>query len=96
MEQEEIQNRLEKGTNEILAVAELVKKQLKELEERSKAWETLQKRVNDERNGANTKVVLDVGGKRFATSKGTLMKFDNSFFTAMLVGDGSMRDTDGS
>jgi hypothetical protein len=44
---------------------------------------------------AKTKIVLDVGGKKFAASKSTLLTFPGSYFWAMLSSGKWLPDEDG-
>ncbi len=66
---------------------ERVQQRLQELKEREKRWEELEKKVELMASKPPSKVVLDVGGKRFAAAKSTLLTVPDTFFTAMLSSD---------
>lgn len=91
----DLHTKLQKGTNEILEASELVREQLKVLDERLACWDSIQNRIKKAKNNSNKKVVLDVGGKRFATRPSTLMKYETSYFTALLLNE-ELKDEDGS
>merc|ERR1712000_60015 len=91
----DLHSKLQKGTNEILEASELVREQLKVLDERMACWDEIQNRIQEAKKKSNKKVVLDVGGKKFATYSSTLLKHETSYFTALLL-NGEMQDVDGS
>jgi hypothetical protein len=66
--------------------------ELKEREDKMEQWEQKMK-LNAEK--AKQKIVLDVGGKRFAASKLTLLTFSDSYFWAMLSTGTWQPDEDG-
>lgn len=64
--------------------------------EKEKAWNELQKKLEENWNKQKQKIKLDVGGKIFTTSKDTLLKFKDTYFSALL-GSGNWRpDEDGT
>jgi hypothetical protein len=56
----------------------------------------LEKKVEEVASQAPSKVVLEVGGKRFAASKSTLLSAKDTFFTAMLCSDHWKPNEDGA
>eukprot|EP00026_Physarum_polycephalum_P009601 Phypoly_transcript_09729.p1 GENE.Phypoly_transcript_09729~~Phypoly_transcript_09729.p1 ORF type:complete len:299 (+),score=33.98 Phypoly_transcript_09729:120-1016(+) len=68
-------------------LGEAVKQQMITWKEREDRWAQLDKKVEQVASQAPSKVVLDVGGKKFATSKSTLLSMPDTFFTAMLCSD---------
>lgn len=79
----------------IANVAETLDKQLKELKEKEEVLTCWEKKMEEHAAKAKNKIVLDVGGKRFATSKSTLLTFTNSYFWAMLSSGKWLPDDDG-
>jgi hypothetical protein len=53
-------------------------------------------KVNSEKHSKNEVVTLNVGGKFFATFKGTLMNYEHSYFYAMLNSGNFLPGADGS
>jgi hypothetical protein len=53
-------------------------------------------KLNSEKHSKNDKVTLDVGGRLFATFKGTLMKYEHSYFYALLNSGNFLPGADGS
>jgi len=68
----------------ILAVNAEVETRITQLEERERYWDNLMCEVA--KNGAATKskIDLNVGGRTFTTSKGTLLKYESTYFHALL------------
>lgn len=58
---------------------ETIKLQVQQLKEREERWSQLEKKVEQVASQAPTKVVFDVGGKRFAASKSTLLSMPGMF-----------------
>ncbi|KAL6066975.1 K+ channel tetramerization domain-containing protein [Balamuthia mandrillaris] len=54
------------------------------LTQKQQQWNATQTQINANLEAAHQKIRLDVGGKLFATSKSTLLTFENTFFHAML------------
>ncbi len=73
-----------------------IQQRLQIVSEREKRWEELDKKVVELASIVPSKVVLDVGGKRFATSKSTLLSHPDTFFTAMLCSEHWKPSEDGS
>jgi hypothetical protein len=59
-------------------------------------YNTVAKRIKLSEHSMYDKVTLDVGGKIFATSKGTLMRFEDSYFYAMLNSGNFLPGPDGA
>jgi hypothetical protein len=74
---------------------ENVKKSNKE-EDILDKYNTVAKRIKLSEHSMYDKVTLDVGGKIFATSKGTLMRFEDSYFYAMLNSGNFLPGPDGA
>jgi hypothetical protein len=55
------------------------------LEEKEQRWVEIEKQMQANIDAADKKIVLDIGGKRFATSKSTLLSHKGSFFESMLA-----------
>ncbi len=68
----------------------------KDLEEKEKEWSQLEKMVEEHTEKAKQKIKLDIGGKRFNTSKATLLRFPNTYFHAMLFNGIWEQDEDGT
>jgi len=73
-----------------------VEARIKVLEEKELAIAEVERRMKAHVEAANNKITLDVGGKRFATSKDTLLSSKGSFFEAMLGSGNWKPDVDGS
>jgi len=73
------------GVSAILEVVKQVEERIKVLEEKEKHWEEVKKDMSKNIAAAKSKIVLDVGGKKFATSKATLLKYENTYFSNMLA-----------
>ena len=57
---------------------------LEELRQREEKWKKIDTLLVENYKKIKTKVVLDVGGKRFATFKDTLLSHHDTYFTALL------------
>jgi len=73
-----------------------VEKRIKLLEAKEQHWAALEKLMQEHAAAATNKIVLDIGGQRFATSKTTLLAFRGSFFDAMLSSGKWQPDADGT
>jgi hypothetical protein len=47
-------------------------------------WRELQKELEDNSSNAKQRITLNVGGKVFQTAKANLLRFENTYFHAML------------
>jgi len=74
----------------------MVEKRIKVLEEKEKHWKLLEEKLDSNISIAANKITLDVGGKRFAVSKSTLLACGDSFFAAMLSSGKWKPDADGT
>lgn len=54
------------------------------LKEREERWKKMEEKFDDNVAKAKSKIVLDIGGTVFATSKTTLLSQKDSYFSAML------------
>jgi hypothetical protein len=59
-------------------------------------YNTVAKRIKLSEHSMNDKVTLDVGGRIFSTSKGTLMNYEHSYFYALLNSGNFLPGADGS
>eukprot|EP01111_Echinosteliopsis_oligospora_P015029 TRINITY_DN5808_c0_g1_i5.p1 TRINITY_DN5808_c0_g1~~TRINITY_DN5808_c0_g1_i5.p1 ORF type:complete len:111 (+),score=33.09 TRINITY_DN5808_c0_g1_i5:36-368(+) len=73
-----------------------IEERLHELEHKEKKWKELNEIMDKHAEKAKTKVVFDVGGKIFATTKDTLLSQPDTFFTAMMRSGRWCPDADGS
>lgn len=80
----ELRRRLDEASDELLKVHEEVKTRLDELSEKEVKWAALEARIDEEYKKAASKVVFDVGGTRFATSKSTLVRIKGTYFDALI------------
>ena len=73
---------------QILEEDEVRRKQIEEkileLDQKIQKWETYKQQMSKAAAQAKNKIKLDIGGTIFATSKSTLLSFEDSFFGAML------------
>jgi len=74
----------------------VLEKREKEVEKREKEWANTVAMMEMHANNAKNKIILDVGGTRFTTSKTTLLSVTHSFFHAMLSSPAWLPDPDGS
>ena len=87
---------LEGATKSYLKVAAKIEERLKLLEEKEQKLAALEKRMEENAANVKQKVKLDVGGRIFATSKSSLLRFENSFFHAMISSGKWKPDEDGT
>ena len=80
---------------DVLEVSDRITKQLKKMEEKEENWKQIQLQMEQNAQKAFSKIKFDVGGKIFATYKATLLRFDGTFFHAMLASDQWEPDEDG-
>lgn len=66
------------------SILQRVDKKLAVLEAREKKWKLLEVQMEENAKKVKNKVILDVGGKRFITSKSTLLMHSDTYFTALL------------
>jgi len=66
------------------------------LEAKEQSWKAVLSKLEEESAKAKSKITLDVGGTKFATSKSTLTKFKDSYFYAMLSSGRFKPDDDGA
>jgi len=78
-----------------LSVSKQIEDQLIVFEEREKKWKELETKMKENVAKAKTKVTLNVGGKKFATSKSTLTSQKDSYFDAMISSGHWEPDEDG-
>jgi len=69
---------------------------LKLLAEKEERWVEMEKRMHAHAEVASNKILLDIGGQRFATAKTTLLAYKGTFFEAMLSSGQWKPDSDGA
>jgi len=92
----ELHTRLENSKNEAMEVFLQVKQQIQELESKINCWNELEEKMKEEAEKSRSKVILDIGGERFHTSRATLLKYENCYFSAMLLSDEFKPDSTGA
>lgn len=80
----DLRRRLDEASDELLKVRDEVRKSLDELAEKEAQWAALEARIEEESKKAASKIVFDVGGTRFATSKSTLLRIKGTYFEALI------------
>jgi len=73
-----------------------LEKREKEVEKREQEWAATVALMEKHASNAKQRIILDVGGTRFTTTRTTLMSVPNSFFHAMLSSPCWQPDPDGS
>ncbi|PRP81208.1 K+ channel tetramerization domain-containing protein [Planoprotostelium fungivorum] len=68
----------------------------RELQEREERWKLLEQRMDENLAKVSQKITLDVGGKKYTTSKDTLMSIPNTYFTGLLGSGRWKPEADGS
>lgn len=71
----------------MLSLNSQVDEKLKVLEARERQHNAILARVNSNKDAAKSKISLNVGGHVFTTSKETLLRFDETYFCALLGSD---------
>ncbi|PRP81199.1 hypothetical protein PROFUN_02033 [Planoprotostelium fungivorum] len=66
------------------------------LQEKEERWKLLEQRMNENLAKVSQKITLDVGGKRYTTSKDTLTSIPNTYFTGLLGSGHWKPEADGS
>ncbi|OQR88301.1 hypothetical protein ACHHYP_06994 [Achlya hypogyna] len=69
---------------DFLETSQSIQDQLEALEAKEKAWQDLERRLAHNASSAANIITLDVGGTIFRTSKDNLLRFDGTYFQAML------------
>jgi len=92
----DLKSKLDSGWSAILDIHTVIEERLRELDEKSKEWDKKVQLMNESAEKAKSKIVLDVGGTRFATAKSTLLKFENTYFTGLLSSSNWKPGEDGS
>jgi hypothetical protein len=78
-------NILNKSVSDIIDVRNQIEERLKLLEQREEHWQEVKQEMKKNKEAAPNKIVLDIGGQRFATSKSTLLKFKDSLFAQYIA-----------
>lgn len=84
------------ATEELSTVSSLIAERLQLLDEKDAAWGALELRMQENAKSASDKIKLDVGGRIFATAKANLLRFEGSYFHAMLASGHWKPDSDGA
>jgi len=83
-----------KEEHEVLASR--IENRIEVLEEKEKAWGLREEAVRSRIASAENKIVLDIGGKRFTTTKSTLVSHKGSIFDDMISSGHWKPEADGS
>jgi len=81
---------------QFLQISSSIEDALKILADKEAHWHKLDAVIQENITKAKQKIKLDVGGKCFATSKTSLLRFEGSFFWTMLAGGRWEPDEDGT
>jgi hypothetical protein len=95
-EEASFNTQLASGMALITSSNDLVQASIAELNEKTKKWDAYQVQIQEASDMAKSKITFNVGGQVFATSKTTLLSFENSYFWAMLNSGKWQPDEDGS
>ncbi|PRP81148.1 hypothetical protein PROFUN_01982 [Planoprotostelium fungivorum] len=68
----------------------------KELQEKEERWKLLEQKMDENLAKVSQKITLDVGGKKYTTSKDTLMSIPGTYFTGLLGSGRWKPEADGS
>lgn len=79
-----IRGNWDETTKKIKETVDAVDQKINELKTLEAAWEKKCEEMKANAGKANSKIVFDVGGQRFATTKETLLRQPDTYFTAML------------
>lgn len=91
-ELERLQNSAEQINSLSQKIIKRVNDKLEELQKRENRLKTLDKAIEENASKMENKVIIDVGGKRFATTKDTLFSHPDTYFTSLL-GSGQFKVT---
>jgi len=91
---DDLQQELNKGVKQLMAVSSTIQERLKETANRELVLADLDKKIRENATKAQSKIVFDVGGKRFATSKDTLLRFKDTYFYALFLREEWKPDSD--
>jgi len=72
------------AVDNLVAISKEVEERVEVLEKKENAWRELEANMKANAEKAKTKITLDVGGTKFATTKTNLLQFPDSYFHAML------------
>jgi len=78
----------------LLLLCKEIEARNKELEEKESKWRKVEEKMAANAANIGPKIHLNIGGKRFTTSKTTLMS-QPCYFQEMLVSDHCQQDDDG-
>jgi len=81
---ESLRKTFEEQTKALVDTTKRVEERIKLLSEKEAKWNEQVKKIEESASRASQKIKLDVGGKPFNTSKGTLMSMEGTYFHAML------------
>jgi len=68
---------------------------VKELEDKKKEWEGIEKKMEENARKLQDRIQLDVGGKKYSTTKATLLQAKGSLFESMLVSNHPQHNSNG-
>eukprot|EP01114_Cavostelium_apophysatum_P004533 TRINITY_DN1481_c0_g2_i3.p1 TRINITY_DN1481_c0_g2~~TRINITY_DN1481_c0_g2_i3.p1 ORF type:complete len:744 (+),score=119.44 TRINITY_DN1481_c0_g2_i3:58-2232(+) len=81
---DDISIRVQSAMDPLLALSREIESKLKLLQERERKWQEYEKILDAHAKTAKEKIVLEVGGQRFATTKNVLLSSEDSYFSALL------------
>jgi len=96
MQANDLKPQFETAVESFLKVSGLIEQRIKVLEEKERRWLELETKLKENAVTAKSKIILDVGGKKFATSKSTLLSHTDSYFYGLLSSGHWQPDEDGS
>jgi len=92
----DVKGEFHKSVAGFIGITDQIERRIQLLEEKEVHWATMQKAMEEQAAKAKDKIVLDVGGKRFATTKAALLSQEGTFFHAMLASGKWLPGEDGS
>lgn len=92
---DQLRTKFTANVDEFIKLSNMIEERLKLLEEKEKHWQQLEKLMVENSHKASSKIKLDVGGKVYSTTKTNLLKWEGSYFYAMLSSGKWQPDNDG-
>lgn len=89
-------NDLLEKEQQLLALSKEVDERLKTIEEKENYFNSMLGRMYRDKSAAESKVSFNVGGRVFTASKDTFLRWDNTYFHALLCNDSWNVDEDGA
>jgi len=82
-------------TSNFKRLMEVAEKKIKECEENQKKWNEVEKMMKENQDKAQQIIKFNVGGRKFETSKSTLLLIPNTYFYALLSSGNFQPDSKG-